>query len=137
MPKVQVPSDQDVDDHYETSARGRRAEREGGGRGEGGGDDVVSLRAGGHADINVGLVFDGFHADLTDDVKFQFYEPPSFDTSTRLVTVDRPRSLTDISVTVRVRRFLPRVKIHLHVMKNLHFKHTCSLNLFIWKRFVF
>jgi len=93
MPEVQVPSDLDTEDYYETAAAG-------------GGDGVVSMRDGveddrDHVDIYVGLQFDGFRDyDNLTSVKFQFFRPPTFDTATRLI-VYRPQSFDDVHITVR------------------------------------
>jgi len=98
MPEVRLPSDFQVNDTVDQSTSVAAA-----GRG------AVSLRGGpddrDRADLCVGLQFDGFrdYANLTaakPDVMFQFFQPPTFDTSTQLI-VYRPESFSDIDITVR------------------------------------
>jgi len=90
MPEVQLPSDLAAADSYETVTSGG----DGGVSTKGGQDD------GDQVDIYVGLVFDGFpdYSNLT-DVKFQFFQPPTFDTAARLI-VYRPQSASNIDITV-------------------------------------
>jgi len=96
MPAVQLPSDFQVDEtvtHTTPVVAGR---------------GVVSLRGGPHdrdrADLYIGLQFDGYrgYANLTaakPDMKFQFFQPPTFDT--RNLIVYRPQSFNDIDIKVR------------------------------------
>ena len=91
MPEVEIPSELDTEDYYET-----------------GGDGAVSMKGGqddgDHVNIHVGLEFDGFsdYSNLT-TVKFRFVHSPTFDTAARLI-VYRPQSFRDIDITVRHRR---------------------------------
>lgn len=94
MPEVEIPSDFEVDDTDDTSVAA--------------GGGVVSLSGGiddrDRADVYIGLQFDGYHeyTNLTEakpDIKFLFYQPPTFD-FTRLI-VYRPQSYSDIDITVR------------------------------------
>ena len=96
MPQVQLPTDFQVNDTVD----GHVSVAAGGG--------VVSLRGGAddrdRADVYVGLLFDGFryYANLTEakpDVKFQFFELPTFDSLTDFITY-RPQSLSDIVIMV-------------------------------------
>jgi len=91
VPEVRVPSDFDTEDYRETLPTG--------------GGGVVAMKDGqenrDHVDIYVGLAFDGFHDyDNVTDVNFRFFQPPTFDTVTRLV-IYRPQSFSGIDITVR------------------------------------
>ena len=94
MPNVELPSDFQVNDTDSVSAGG----------------GVPSLSGGphdrDHADVYVGLVFDGFrHYDnLTaamTHVTFQFFEPPTIDKLESLITY-RPQLFNDIVISVRL-----------------------------------
>ena len=72
------------------------------------GGGVTSLSGGpndrDHADIYVGLLFDGFrrYDNLTaamPNVTFQFYQPPTIDSFSKLITY-RPGQHADINITV-------------------------------------
>ena len=91
MPKVELPSDFQVNDTDSVSAGG----------------GVPSLSGGpydrDHADVYVGLVFDGFrHYDnltaVMTDVTFQFFQPPTIDKLNNFITYRPP---SDIVITVR------------------------------------
>jgi len=102
MPEVRLPNgfqvvDDDVDNDQDMSVKA--------------GGSVVSLKgrldnnAPAMADIYIGLQFDGYgdYANLTDaipEIKMEFYQPPTFDTSTNIIKY-RPESDNDIDITVR------------------------------------
>jgi len=93
MPQVRLPSDFLVNDTDSLSAGGGAWSL------SGGRSDAD------HVDLYVGLTFDDFrHYDnLTaakPDVTFQFFEPPTIDTSTDLI-IYQPRSFSDLHIAVR------------------------------------
>ena len=100
MPEVNLPSDFEVDDTDSVSAGG----------------DATSLNGGldnrDHADIYVGLVFDGFldYDNLTaamPQITIQFFRPPMIDIARDLI-IYQPQTFNDIGISVR----LSKGKIH-------------------------